>query len=81
LTTSVEQLSASLGRLWRVVGQPEEAEPRPYVCRGCEARFRVQYHVCPVCGGFSVERVFDKDEDEDEDLDEDEGRGERPLQT
>jgi hypothetical protein len=28
---------------------------RPYVCRSCEAGLDVEYHVCPECGGFTVE--------------------------
>ncbi|SEO78728.1 hypothetical protein SAMN04487948_105138 [Halogranum amylolyticum] len=26
-----------------------------YECERCGTRHRVQYHVCPVCGSFSVE--------------------------
>lgn len=28
-----------------------------YECKSCEEPFGVQYHVCPACGGFSVEAV------------------------
>lgn len=28
-----------------------------YKCRGCGSAFDVQYHVCPVCRGFSVDSV------------------------
>ncbi|MFB6252194.1 MAG: hypothetical protein ABEI27_11025 [Halobellus sp.] len=30
-------------------------ESAPYACVGCGATFDVQHHVCPECGGFSVE--------------------------
>ncbi|WP_203229084.1 hypothetical protein [Halobellus captivus] len=26
-----------------------------YRCQGCDSAYDVQYHVCPECGGFSVE--------------------------
>ncbi len=26
-----------------------------YVCRSCETGFEMQHHVCPECGGFSVD--------------------------
>lgn len=29
---------------------------RPYECRSCRTSFEVEYHVCPECSGFSVER-------------------------
>lgn len=28
----------------------------PFECRTCEALYMVEYHICPECGGFSVER-------------------------
>ena len=28
-----------------------------YVCRGCGEAFTLEYHVCPECGGYSVERT------------------------
>ena len=31
------------------------ARTTPYACRGCGETYEVQYHVCPECGGFSVE--------------------------
>lgn len=43
-----------LGR--RLTGESDE-EPRPYVCTSCDARFERQYHVCPACEGYSVERA------------------------
>lgn len=32
------------------------AQP-PYECRGCETRFCTQPQVCPVCGGYTIERI------------------------
>ena len=34
-----------------------ERERRPYACRTCRERFAREHHVCPECGGFSVERT------------------------
>jgi rubrerythrin len=56
MSLSIDRLSASFAQLWRAVGDGQD-ERQPYVCRGCETPFDVQYHVCPVCGGFSVEPV------------------------
>jgi hypothetical protein len=52
-----------IGRLLRLAGlgprgRPEESE-RPYACLGCGTGYSVEYHVCPNCGGFSVERTLD----------------------
>lgn len=30
-----------------------------YVCRSCDEQFELQRHVCPACGGFSVDAVRD----------------------
>ncbi|QIB72787.1 hypothetical protein GL213_11685 [Halogeometricum borinquense] len=56
----------AIGRLLRLagVGPREQSETHgspefPYVCRGCGTAYDVQYHVCPDCGGFSVERRVD----------------------
>ena len=43
-----------LDRLVDAVRGDDPAD-RPYVCRSCDAAFDVIYHVCPRCGGFSVE--------------------------
>ena len=43
-----------LGRLVNAVRRDDSVDP-PYVCRSCGAAFDVIYHVCPCCGGFSVE--------------------------
>ena len=41
------------GRLMTLAGFREQT--RPYVCVSCGASYDVQYHVCPECGGYSVE--------------------------
>jgi len=43
------------GRLGRFVQRIVEPTERPYRCRGCGTRYDLQYHVCPECGGYSVE--------------------------
>ncbi|RLM59617.1 hypothetical protein DVK02_02440 [Halobellus sp. Atlit-31R] len=53
--------TAALDRLLELAGlgprEASEATDRtaPYACLGCGATYEVQYHVCPECGGFSVE--------------------------
>ncbi|MFD1684458.1 hypothetical protein [Halobellus litoreus] len=53
--------TAAIDRLLALAGLgPQERTKaterrRPYVCLGCESTYDVQYHVCPNCGGFSVE--------------------------
>ncbi|SDX57049.1 hypothetical protein [Halobellus clavatus] len=52
---------AAIGRLLTLAGVGPRDSPReteqstPYACLGCGATYEVQYHVCPECGGFSVE--------------------------
>ncbi|WP_117591356.1 hypothetical protein [Haloprofundus halophilus] len=36
-----------------------EANGGPYKCRGCGETYSVEYHVCPTCGGYSVESDYD----------------------
>jgi rRNA maturation endonuclease Nob1 len=43
----------TFGRLMTLAGFRDSS--RPYVCEGCGTSFDVQYHVCPECGGYSVE--------------------------
>jgi len=38
----------------------EMTESAPYACKGCGTAFDVQYHVCPECGGYSVEHRPDQ---------------------
>jgi hypothetical protein len=44
----------ALGRLKRWAGLTA-APTGSYRCRSCDEAFDVQYHVCPKCGGYSVE--------------------------
>lgn len=32
-------------------------EPLPYECGSCGVRFELQRHVCPDCGGYTIERT------------------------
>ncbi|MFC6960630.1 hypothetical protein [Halocatena marina] len=32
-------------------------ERSPYKCGGCGMRFELQRHVCPACGGYTIERT------------------------
>lgn len=53
--------TATIGRLLRFAGLGPRGGARttedesPYVCLGCSVAYDVEYHVCPNCGGFSVE--------------------------
>ena len=42
------------GRLKHCISGSSEGEP--YMCGNCGSEFDIQYHVCPECGGFNVER-------------------------
>jgi len=33
-----------------------DSRARPYECQQCGNAFTVQYHSCPECGGYSIER-------------------------
>ncbi|MFB6071210.1 MAG: hypothetical protein ABEJ76_09320 [Halanaeroarchaeum sp.] len=44
-----------LSLLSEVLGAGEGEEP-PYVCRECGAALSVQYHSCPKCGSYNVDR-------------------------
>jgi rRNA maturation endonuclease Nob1 len=35
----------------------EDPEGTPYICMGCEESLEVQYHSCPVCGGYDIRRT------------------------
>jgi len=48
-------LTAVKRRLRGVVSTRETGEE--YTCQSCDARFDVQYHTCPDCGSYSVERL------------------------
>jgi len=45
----------TLGRLIEFAGFGAQETTGPYTCLSCGASFEVQYHVCPECGGYSVE--------------------------
>ncbi|WP_049987621.1 hypothetical protein [Halobellus rufus] len=53
--------TAAISRLLEFAGlgprEPTDAadEQVQYHCLGCGSVYEVQYHVCPECGGFSVE--------------------------
>jgi len=53
-----ELTTAWMGTLQRVVDRLRDDEPAPpdYTCLACNDGFDVQHHVCPNCGGYSVER-------------------------
>jgi rRNA maturation endonuclease Nob1 len=53
-TAAIDRLLA-LARVGPRDSATEAREADPYVCRGCGVTHEVQYHVCPECGGFSVE--------------------------
>ena len=47
-----------MGTLDRVRAAFSEDDTRPdYACLACENGYDVQHHVCPECGGYSVERI------------------------
>lgn len=50
-------------QLRRRLGGRDKEGGQPYVCVSCDARFERQYHVCPACGGCSVERARWQDEE------------------
>ncbi|MFB6192287.1 MAG: hypothetical protein ABEI11_03080 [Haloarculaceae archaeon] len=47
------RLRAVARAIWRGDG-----DARPYRCLKCDAAFDLQYHVCPECGSYSVEREW-----------------------
>lgn len=59
--------TATIGRLLRLAGLGPRGgvgattDEHPYVCLGCGVEYDVEYHVCPNCGGFSVEHELDTD--------------------
>lgn len=32
-------------------------EELPYECKGCLERYEIQYHSCPECGSYQVDRT------------------------
>ena len=54
--------SGTLARVIRLAGLTDApTSKRAYRCKGCSTGFDVQYHVCPECGGFSVEPTVETD--------------------
>lgn len=50
-------LSAMMALVNRLQGLLTDEDPtEPYLCPGCGSRFELQYHVCPDCGGYSIQR-------------------------
>jgi rRNA maturation endonuclease Nob1 len=46
-----------MGTLDRVIERFANEAPQPeFACLTCDASYDVQHHVCPRCGGYSVER-------------------------
>lgn len=47
---------SAIGRVRQAItGSISDSVPT-YKCCGCGSHFELQYHVCPLCGSFSVER-------------------------
>ena len=47
-------MMALVNRLQGLLSNEDPTEP--YLCPSCGARFELQYHVCPECGGYSIQR-------------------------
>jgi len=47
-------MMALLGRLTSILTR--EKSSHPYECQTCGKQFSVQYHCCPACGGYSIDR-------------------------
>jgi Zn finger protein HypA/HybF involved in hydrogenase expression len=45
----------TLGRLIEIAGFGAQETAGQYTCLSCGVSYEVQYHVCPECGGYSVE--------------------------
>lgn len=52
-TMSTGRIVSTINRLFGQAG----TQNRPYECRECLERFEVQYHSCPECGSYRVNRV------------------------
>jgi lipopolysaccharide biosynthesis regulator YciM len=51
---------AFIQKVVRAVSAGTARTPTPYECVTCGARYRVQYYVCPECGGFSIDPTADR---------------------
>lgn len=43
--------------LSRILAHSDEETLAPYECAGCGACFEHRRHVCPTCGGYTIERT------------------------
>lgn len=48
---------STLSRVKTVFTSDDSGESRPYECKGCGARLRLQQQVCPKCGGYNLDRI------------------------
>lgn len=48
---------STLNRVKQAFTSDDTDELRPYECESCGARFRLEYYVCPECGGYSIDRA------------------------
>jgi|AntDeeMetageno50_2_1112565.scaffolds.fasta_scaffold04196_1 Ribosomal L32p protein family. len=48
---------STLSRMKAAVTSADPNESRPYECKTCGARFRLQQQVCPGCGGYTLDRI------------------------
>ncbi|SFQ18468.1 hypothetical protein, partial [Halolamina pelagica] len=55
-----EVTMALVNRLQGLLADEDPTEP--YLCPGCGSRFELQYHVCPDCGGYSIQRRWTKND-------------------
>ena len=53
-------MMALVNRLQGLLTDEDPAEL--YLCPGCGSRFELQYHVCPECGGYSIQRRWTNNE-------------------
>lgn len=61
MVVGVQRAMGFLSTLRRIFGFTADDLPE-YVCRGCGAQFELRRHVCPICGGFLIERTEWSDE-------------------
>ncbi|WP_224336691.1 hypothetical protein [Haloprofundus halobius] len=42
----------------RLIDGDSDVSGGPYQCRSCGEGYALEYHVCPTCGGYSVESEY-----------------------